>query len=338
MNMFHQPLLAQWVTRDQRSPLRGPWRGALCQELPLLYYEFNGLDAASAKVAETLLKTDKTPQIEALRQEVLQLIFSLPPVPPDEEQLAPNFTRMVWEAQKSLQWAQRFQRSLYDLFAADQVDDKSAAYRRILAAYLQQPEALTPLALDVGGKLWSFAESKSFQQRHRKLNAQIWSSFWLQSAVFEMQLRDNTRRQKEALPGMIKFYHGYLKNPPEEWLHSPLTAQVAPLFKRRFPEAAHILDNLHMFHDNINDILARPDLFPTPADKRRRILDVLAIYLHRNQSRAGSPYAEYRLQGQGPNIDLGPQPPAADRVLGTSPTGMMKTGPHSREWRHDHFR
>jgi hypothetical protein len=61
----------------------------------------------------------------------------------------------------------------------------------------------------------------------------------------------------------------------------PMMPEGAPEFARRFPEAAAIFDNLHMLHDNFDDILVRPDLYPTMAAKRAAILKVLPIYLHR---------------------------------------------------------
>src|SRR6516165_5949840 len=55
-------------------------------------------------------------------------------------------------------------------------------------------------------------------------------------------------------------------------------------FAKQFPEAATIFDNLHMLHDNFDDILARADLFPTLEAKRSAILKILPIYLNRGHS------------------------------------------------------
>ena len=68
--------------------------------------------------------------------------------------------------------------------------------------------------------------------------------------------------------------------------------EVAPGFTKRFPEAASVFDNLHMLHDNVDDVLCRPDLYPTLKDRRRAILKIHAIYLHRNHG-ADDAYAEY---------------------------------------------
>jgi len=44
---------AQWVTHDDRWPLRGPWMWAVPSELPQLYREFNGIDFGHSHLAET---------------------------------------------------------------------------------------------------------------------------------------------------------------------------------------------------------------------------------------------------------------------------------------------
>jgi len=70
------------------------------------------------------------------------------------------------------------------------------------------------------------------------------------------------------MPKIIAHYHGYLRRPPVEWQFMPMMPEGAPEFARRFPEAAAIFDNLHMLHDNYDDILVRPDLYPTMTAKR----------------------------------------------------------------------
>jgi len=126
-----------------------------------------------AHLGETLLRTQDAAQVEKARLEVLDFIFSSPKVPPDEEQIAPTFSRLAPEVAKTFDWAHVFHRSLYDLFASD-VPDKETIYRKLLTDYLEKPEAITPHRLDHHQALWSFAESKSFRDRFPKFNTQIW--------------------------------------------------------------------------------------------------------------------------------------------------------------------
>jgi hypothetical protein len=133
------------------------------------------------------------------------------------------------------------------------------------------------------------------------------------------------RKQQELMPRVIAFYHGYLRRPPLEWQFMPMMSEAAPNFAERFPEAAAIFDNLHMLHDNFDDILARADLFPTPEAKRTAILEILPIYLNRGHA----PTDRYTDFHEGPGTSMGthaamtgmgPRPPSVHDVLaGTAP-------------------
>lgn len=331
------PANGEWVTRDKRWYPRGPWNWSLSRELPQLNREFNGIDFGHGHLAETLISTQDKQQVEKARLEVLEFIFSSPSVPPDEEQMAPTFTRMVWEVQRAFNWAHTLHRSLYDLFASDKVHDKEGAYRKILADYLKKPEAITPDRLDHHVKLWSFPESKSFRDKFGKFNSQIWAYHWLQAATYDVQLLGDAEKQQELMPRLIKHYHGYLRNPPLEWEFMPMMYEAAPEFSSRFPEAAAIFDNLHMLHDNVDDILSRPDLYPTLQAKREAILKILQIYLHRNHE-PDDRYTEYHdaaksgghekhgmmehREGHGSEVAhmMGKRPPSAREVLFEKPS------------------
>lgn len=305
---------AGWVTRDQHwvSP-RGSWNWSMSKNLPQLYRELNGIAFGHAHLAETLLKTQDLSEVEKGRLEILDFIFSSPSVPPDEEQIAPTLIRLVWEAQKTFNWAHTLHTNLYDLFAADNVQDKEAGYREILSTYLSKSEAITPHPLDHMGKLSSFPESHAFKSKFPKFTTQIWAYHWLQAGTYDVQLAGDSSKQRELLKPVIAHYHGYLRNPPVEWQFMPMMHEAAPEFSKRFPEAAAIFDNLHMLHDNIDDILSRPDLYPTMDDKRSAILKILPIFLHKNHSPQDQ-YAAYD-QKQMMKMPSGSRPPSAREVF-----------------------
>jgi mono/diheme cytochrome c family protein len=332
---------SNWVTRDHRWQPRGPWKGAVRRDLPQLYYEFNGIDFGHAHLAETLLETRDESAIERARLEVVDFIFSSPRVPPDEEQIAPTFNRLAWEVAKTFDWAHIFHRSLYDLFASD-VKDRRAAYRNLLDDYLAKPEAITPHRLDHHTALWSFPESKAFRDRFSKFNTQIWSYHWLQAAVYDVQLLGDVKKQQELMPKLIAFYHGYLRRPPVEWQFMPMMPEAAPNFAKEFPEAAAIFDNLHMLHDNFDDILARTDLYPTLSTKRAAILRILPIYLNRGHSPTDL-YADFHeatrasIGAHGAMTDMGPRPPSVHEVLaGTAPASDQPQPDRARAPAHKH--
>jgi hypothetical protein len=280
--------------RNHLFYLRGPWTWALYRTLPDLSAEFNGIDFGHAHLAETLLTTQDAAAVEHARLEVLAFINSKPSLPPDEAFIAPTFQRLAWEVQNVFDWAHQLHRDLYDLFAADNIADKETAYREILTYYLAQPHAITPLALDHAGALWSFPESRHFMQRFPKFNAQIWAYHWLQAKVAEAQLGRGVVEQQTVLTPVLVEYHRYLNMPPLHWSFMPMLQDVAPTFSQRFPDAANIFNNLHMLHDNIDDVLASPELFLTLEAKRERIYFLLGIYLHRHHQPGDDRYAQYR--------------------------------------------
>jgi len=105
----------------------------------------------------------------------------------------------------------------------------------------------------------------------------------------------------------------------------PMMPEAAPNFAEQFPEAAAIFDNLHMLHDNFDDILARADLFPTLEAKRAAILKILPVYLNRAHSPEDL-YADFHespgtsMDRHGAMMDMGPRPPSVHEVLaGTAP-------------------
>lgn len=281
------------ATRDLRAVPRGPWRGALGRELPGLYRELNAIDYGHAHLAETLLRAPTDSTMERSRLDVLRVIARKPPVPLDEALVAPSFSRLVWPLERALAWAHGFHRSLYDLLASDRVKDKHAAYKRLLARYLASPDAITSRALDHHGRLWSFPESKAFRDSFPRFNSQVWAYHWLQAAAYDAQLAGPARRQRELMPAILDQYHEYLGG-SVGWRFMPLMSEVAPRFTSEYPEAAAIFDNLHMLHDNVDDILTRRDLFATRESQREVILKVLRIYLARNHRRGGG-FAEYEV-------------------------------------------
>lgn len=315
-----------WVTRSERWQPRGEWNWAVSRELPQLFREFNGIDFGHAHLGETLLRTSVPDEVEKGRLEVLDFIFSSPSVPPDEEQIAPTLTRMVWEIQRSFNWAHLLHRSLYDLLADDEVRDKEAVARELVATYLSKPEAITSHPLDLHGKLWSFPESKSFHAKFPKFSTQIWSYHWLQAATYDVQLMGGAERQRELMPGLIEYYHGYLRHPPVRWQSMPMLHEGAPEFSRRFPEAAAIFDNLHMLHDNVDDVLSRPDLYPDASARRAALLGILSIYLHVNHQPEDR-FAEYHAPAMAAGMGMeGAQPQGHEGMAMGGMQGQMEAG------------
>jgi len=270
---------ALFEPRDKRFHERGPWNFALRDAYPELDAEFNGVDFGHSHLYETLLLTGAAdvPAVEdRARRQTLAFIASRPPLPPNEEAIAPTYMRLAWRAQNAFDEAHALHRATYDIYASD-LPDKDAAIRRALAYYQDSRYAITAQPLD-HRTLDAFPYSKAFRQRFPLFNATIWAYHYLQGAAYDplASTRDHDV-QRERLRPILATYRGYLERPPVEWTFMPLTGDLSPEFSRRYPAIARIFDNLHMLHDNISDILAS-DALPTREAKRREIYRVLDTF------------------------------------------------------------
>jgi len=271
---------AQFEPRDKRFYQRASWNFALRDNLPELDIEFNGVDFGHSNLYENLLLT-RAQSIQAIeevaRQQTLRFIYSRPELNPNEEAIAPTYMKLAWRAQNTFDEAHALHRATYDIYASDRVIDKDAAIRAALAYYQQSPYAITARPLD-HQRLDSLPFSKSFRRKFPLFNATIWAYHYLQVAVYDVLAgASDLASKKEVVRPILTTYHGYLEQPPVQWTFMPLTADLSPKFAARYPEIAHIFDNLHMLHDNISDILVS-DLFPTWEAKREEIYRILDSY------------------------------------------------------------
>ncbi len=271
---------AQFEPRDKRFYQRASWNFALRDHLPELDSEFNGVDFGHSHLYENLLLTGarSIPAIEdTARRQTLRFIALRPALPPNEEAIAPTYMKLAWRAQNTFDQAHTLHRATYDIYVSDRVADQEAAIRAALAYYQQSPYAITARPLDHQG-LDNLPFSKSFRRKFPLFNATIWAYHYLQVAVYDVLAgAPDLASQKAVIRPILTTYHGYLKQPPVQWIFMPLTAELSPAFAARHPDLANIFDNLHMLHDNISDILVS-DLFPTWEAKRTEIYRILDRY------------------------------------------------------------
>ena len=270
---------AQFEPRDKRFYERAVWNFALRENIPDLDIEFNGVDYGHSHLYETLLRTGgkNVPAIEEdARRQTLRFIASRPVLPPNEEAIAPNYMKLAWRAQNTFDEAHTLHRSTYDILASD-VPDKEVAIREVLAYYQRSHFAITSQPLD-HRRLDDFPYSKSFRRKFPLFNATIWAYHYLQVAVYDaLQGAPDLKSRPNSVLPILATYRNYLQRPPVDWTFMPLTDDLSPKFAAKYPEIAHIFDNLHMLHDNISDILAS-DLFPTWEAKRVEIYRILDSY------------------------------------------------------------
>ena len=269
----------QFEPRDKRFYYRALWNFSLREDLVELDSEFNGVDFGHSNLYENLLLTggqDVSAIEDRARKETLAFIATKPRLNPNEEAIAPNYMKLAWRAQNTFDEAHALHRATYDIAVSDE-PDKDRAIRNVLAYYKESAYAITSKQLD-HRRLDSFPYSKAFRQRFPLFNATIWSYHYLQVAVYDPLLaaRDLTAKTQAVRP-ILTTYRRYLDQPPVEWTFMPLTSELSPQFAARYPEVAHIFDNLHMLHDNISDILTSERL-PTWEAKRAEIYRVVNTY------------------------------------------------------------
>jgi hypothetical protein len=272
---------SQFEPRDKRFYYRALWNFALREDLKELDIDFNGIDFGHSNLYEHLLVTGAT-DVRAIednaRTDTLRFIASRPELPPNEEAIAPTYMKLAWRAQNTFDEAHALHRSTYDIYVSDLSEtEKDQAIRTVLAYYQDSRYALTARPLD-HPRLDSLSYSKTFRRKFPRFNATIWAYHYLQVAVYDpLSAAPDLRAKQRSIQPILATYHGYLQDPPVQWTFMPLTAEYSPKFAERYPDIAHIFDNLHMLHDTISDVLAS-EQFPSYDAKRKEIYRVLDSY------------------------------------------------------------
>jgi hypothetical protein len=267
--------------RDKRFYYRALWNFALREDLKELDIDFNGIDFGHSNLYEHLLVTGAT-DVRAIEQgarvDTLRFIRSRPELPPNEEAIAPTYMRLAWRAQNTFDEAHALHRSTYDIYVSDLSEsEKDEAIRRVLAYYQESRYAITARELD-HHRLDNLPYSKTFRRKFPLFNATIWAYHYLQVAVYDpLSAAPNLEAKQKSIQPVLTTYHRYLDDPPVQWTFMPLTAEYSPKFAQRYPDIAHIFDNLHMLHDSISDVLAS-EQFPSYDAKRNEIYRVLDTY------------------------------------------------------------
>lgn len=197
-----------------------------------------------------------------------------PKAPVDEAALSPTFVRRHGSLEKVFDWAHTLHFQTIDTLIHPGWTDgrKEQEIERLWAFYQAQPYAITGLPMNME-YLDSFSYSMAFRMNYPKVNRLFWGYHWLQTVNYDMLYRVPFIDQKPQYDVLAARYH-------DEELYKvnrdfmPMTAEMSPRFAKRFPMIANAFDNLHMLHDNVNDILAQTNL--TESQKQEQVK--IAIY------------------------------------------------------------
>ena len=165
---------------------------------------------------------------------------------------------------------------------------KDAEVERLWDFYRAQPFAISGLPMNME-VLDGYSYSGYFRKHYPKVNGLFWGYHWLQTVNYDMLYRVPLADQKAQFPVVSDQYHKTeLYKTTRDFM--PMTAELSPRFAKNFPEIANAFDNLHMLHDNVNDILSDPQLNESQRDGQVKI----AIYrvlgsTHKNEKSGEGP-------------------------------------------------
>ena len=189
-----------------------------------------------------------------LESRIRRLVKTPPKFEPPAELIAPVWMRMAHPTGRAMDWTHHLHGQLYDILTDPSVTEKKAAGERAIAYYLSNADAA--FSTRGYGHRWMMSGGTwagTFAGKYPNINGILWAYHWHHAAVYEALMEPTLEAQTRELDRVIDlFVDSVLVEPPD---YMPLVAEVAPRFSRMFPAAAHIFDNLHMMHDETNDIM-----------------------------------------------------------------------------------
>ena len=226
-------------------------------------------------MAYEALVTGKKGELESKTFATIDYVLNNPPTKPiDEAAVSPRFVQKYGYLEKVFDWAHTLHFQTIDVFTHPGWSDsqKEAEIERLWAFYSAEPYAISGLPMNME-YLDSFPFSGAFRQNYPKVNGLFWGYHWLQTVNYDMLFRVPTADQRPQYSLVGQRYHeNELYKTDRDFM--PMTAEMSPRFARRFPQIANAFDNLHMLHDNVNDILAQSNLSESEKETQVKV----AIY------------------------------------------------------------
>lgn len=226
-------------------------------------------------MAYEALVTGRAPELETKTFETIDWVLKhAPSAPVDEGAISPTFLRRYGYLEKVFDWAHTLHFQTIDVLAHPGWSDerKEAEIETLWRYYAAQPYAITGLPMSME-YLDGFSYSQKFRTDYPKVNGLFWGYHWLQTVNYDMMFRIPTADHAPQYRLLGTRYHDVeLYKTDRDFM--PMTAEMSPRFAKRFPQIANAFDNLHMLHDNVNDVLAQPQL--SEAQKQEQVK--IAIY------------------------------------------------------------
>ena len=279
------PALAWAERRSLLFPLVGPYNYALRKNYPTVYRYLNVVDIGHGELAEVLLTNRRGEEyaIQRLEQGLFQRVTEMfldprraPRLQPHEETVAPESVKVAWKLSQAFDWTHILHRQIYDIFATDfSAAERERLVRESYNWYLSEPENAFPGRLKTHDLMEHQWFSQYWREKYPRFNGAIWAYHWYQLRLNEVMLEPGRAGRDAAIAEATSEFRAMFENPELLPRHMPMAHTISPTFRARFPEIADSFDNLHMFHDIYNDILAHPKI----SDKGAEVYGQLEAFL-----------------------------------------------------------
>lgn len=181
-----------------------------------------------------------------------------------------------------IQKGNEFESQIYNIYANEQIVDKSQALSAAVLDYLSVGNLSVPSRAKPSDDLHAHPYANAFADAYPVFSGLLWSTQWLELATIEAMILES---QDAIYSGSVDLveerFWGKLKNTSDSRLERPtifptpvelpMAPVIAPRLYTASPEAAVIIDNLNMMETVIADILA----YPSIQDRRSLIIAVV---------------------------------------------------------------
>ncbi len=267
------PLWLNSLGMDELFYKPAPYNWAI-KRIPAFARDMYATGVGHAMAYEALV-TGKSPELETKTFDTIDWVLNHPPkYPVDEGAISPRFIQKYGYLEKVFDWAHTLHFQTIDVFSHPDWSDakKEEEIDKLWKFYQSEPYAIAGLPMNME-VLDSYPYSGEFRKNYPKVNGLFWGYHWLQTVNYDMLYKVPVKDQLPQYELLGARYHEVeLYKTDRDFM--PMTGELSPRFARRFPYIANSFDNLHMLHDNVNDILAQSCLSESQKQEQVKI----AIY------------------------------------------------------------
>ncbi len=252
------PEFPSWMSSkgtDHMYYRSAPYKWAI-KNIPDFAADMFGTGVGHAMAYEALV-TGKSDILETrIFDKIVFVLKSPPKLPIVEADVSPKFVSQFGYLEKVFDWAHLLHFQIIDVLMYPGWSNarKETEIKALWNKYKSEPYAITGLPMNME-VLDGFDYSANFRKKYPKVNGLFWGYHWLQTVNYDM-LFGILPKDQEPQYELIGNQYRETELFKTDRDYMPMMAEMSPRFSKAFPEIANAFDNLHMLHDNVNDILA----------------------------------------------------------------------------------